>query len=225
MGDDNTALDFLEGVACPTCQGKVVRTREGVLFCQICCVGYPTHGEVPDFRQSSAIDFKKLIRQNRSSGVTAKIQCLGSVFKKTDSKISELKVEQCLLVGRAVFLEPDSDITFVGVPQEHKVSLGNETRQLIEQYLVIEGKAVSDIPPLHPHQYLGHYSRVDDLLIDDKSVSRAHAVFYNAPDGLWVLDLVSKNGTYVGGREVEHIKLKHNDVITLGSVNFRVMLR
>lgn len=217
-------LDPLEAVACPTCQSKVVKTREGILFCQVCCVGYPLHGEVPDFRSQSIIDFKKLIRQSKTTGAVAKVQFLGTSLKKSEKSI-ELKINHCVLVGRAMYLEPNSDITFVGIPQENRVSIGPQTRQLIDQYLLLDqdGKA-SQVPPLHPNQYLGSFERCDDFLIDDKSVSRAHAVFYHNPEGLWVLDLVSKNGSYVGGREVEHAKLKHNDVVTLGCVNFRILL-
>lgn len=225
MGDV-LSLDLLDALACPGCHGKVVATREDILFCQVCCLGYPKQGEFYDFRPENIIDFKKLIRQGKTAVAVAKIQCLGSLFKKSTSKICEIRTGQCLLLGRAAFLEPDSDITFAGVPEEHRVSLGAETRQLIEQYLLQDGphKSPSN-PPLHPNQYLGDFERLDDVLIDDKSVSRSHAVFYHDPKGLWVLDLVSKNGTYVGGREVEHACLKHNDVVTLGSVNFRVLLR
>lgn len=217
--------DPLDAVACPTCQSRVIKTREGILFCQPCCVGYPLHGEVPDFRSHNVVDFKKLIRQSKGSGAVANIQLLGTALKKSDKTV-DLKTNQCLLVGRAMFLEPNSDITFVGVPQESRVSIGPQTRQLIDQYL-LQGKngEASSVPPLHPNQYLGSFERCDDVLVDDKSVSRAHAVFYHMPDGLWVLDLVSKNGTYVGGREIEHAKLKHNDVVTLGCVNFRILLR
>ena len=39
----------------------------------------------------------------------------------------------------------------------------------------------------------------NDLVVDDKTVSRRHALISSTPDGIVVNDLQSENGTYVNG--------------------------
>lgn len=217
----------LSSLACPTSGAKLIRTKENILFCQESCIGYPFLGDLPDFREESTIHFKKLAQQKREGTALAKI--LFTPGRKSEKQIFELKVGYCLLVGRAVYLEPNTDITFVGIPQENRIVLNQQTRLLIDKFLDEKPSRKQDFGleglPLHPNQYLGSFEREADLLLDDKSVSRAHAVFYHHQDGLWLLDLVSKNGSFVNGREVERIKLKHDDVIHLGHAQFRIFLR
>jgi len=216
----------LGSLACPTSGAKLIRTKENILFCQESCIGYPFLGEIPDFREESAIPFKKLAQQKREGFTFAKILFTP---KKSEKQIFELEIGHCLLVGRAVYLEPNTDITFVGIPQENRVVLNQQTRLLIDKFLGQKSFQKQDFGleglPLHSNQYLGSFERTPDLLLDDKSVSRAHAIFYHDQDGLWLLDLVSKNGSFVNGREVERVKLKHDDVIYLGRAQFRIFLR
>lgn len=216
----------LSSLACPTSGAKLIRTKENILFCQESCIGYPFLGDLPDFREEHAIHFKKLAQQKREGSTLARILFTP---KKSEKQIFELGLDHCLLVGRAVYLEPNTDITFVGIPQENRVVLNQQTRVLIDRFLGQKPSQRQDFGleglPLHPNQYLGSFEREPDLLLDDKSVSRAHAIFYHHQEGLWLLDLVSKNGSFVNGREIERVKLKHDDVIHLGHAQFRIFLR
>lgn len=55
-----------------------------------------------------------------------------------------------------------------------------------------------------------------DIEIDDRSVSRKHAVFFNADSGWSVIDQGSKNGVYVNHRKVQNpIMLNAMDVIRI----------
>lgn len=219
----------LETVACPECFSKVILTKENILFCQKCCKGFPLLGDsIPDFRTENVIDFKLMAKQKRTGHVVAKIEFLPSQGAK---KEFELKMGHCLLVGRAVYLDPNTDITFVGVPKESRIIINQQTRLLIEKFLknaenktFFQGTGLEKMP-LHPNQYLGDFERDEDFLVDDKSVSRTHAIFYHNREGLWIVDLVSKNGSYVNGHEVEKTRLKHNDAVSLGRMNFRIVLR
>src|SRR6476620_4722173 len=69
----------------------------------------------------------------------------------------------------------------------------------------VEGRAV-----------LGSASGVD-LVIGDPTVSRLHAEREHRPDGLWVRDLGSTNGTRVNGVRVESANVPDGATLQLGS--------
>jgi pSer/pThr/pTyr-binding forkhead associated (FHA) protein len=56
-----------------------------------------------------------------------------------------------------------------------------------------------------------------DILLDDVTVSRRHAVFRLEKDGRWaVADVGSLNGTYVNSQPVDSTVLADNDQIQIG---------
>ncbi len=59
-------------------------------------------------------------------------------------------------------------------------------------------------------------SSENDIVIDNLSVSRKHAVILSKKDGYILNDLGSKNGTYVNGEKVDGTELKSGDCITIG---------
>ena len=60
-------------------------------------------------------------------------------------------------------------------------------------------------------------SRRSDIFLSDQWLSRHHAEIRLAPDGYYLVDLGSKNGTLLNGTPlVEHQRLRGGDVITLG---------
>jgi serine phosphatase RsbU (regulator of sigma subunit)/pSer/pThr/pTyr-binding forkhead associated (FHA) protein len=60
-------------------------------------------------------------------------------------------------------------------------------------------------------------SRDSDIFLPDQWLSRQHAEIRQKPDGYYVSDLGSKNGTLLnGGRLTEEQRLRAGDVITLG---------
>ncbi len=62
-----------------------------------------------------------------------------------------------------------------------------------------------------------------DLHLDDVSVSRRHAVLVPRLSGHRMLDDRSFNGTFVNGRRIEQVDLRHGDVIALGRVVLRYL--
>ena len=67
-----------------------------------------------------------------------------------------------------------------------------------------------------------------DITIDDISVSGDHAtlevensVEYEGEHNYYIHDLGSTNGTFVNESEAKRQRLKHNDLIRIGWVNFR----
>lgn len=55
-------------------------------------------------------------------------------------------------------------------------------------------------------------------------VSRLHAALETRRDGVWLRDLGSTNGTYVGGMRIESVRLEHGTVLRIGEAEIDVEL-
>ena len=64
-------------------------------------------------------------------------------------------------------------------------------------------------------------SRENDIVLHDASLSRVHARVDVEDGGSSVLDLGSRNGTFVGGLRVLQCRLKHGDAVQLGELSLR----
>jgi pSer/pThr/pTyr-binding forkhead associated (FHA) protein len=60
-------------------------------------------------------------------------------------------------------------------------------------------------------------TRDNDIVIDDRSVSREHALLERTGDGYVVRNCGASNGMNVNGAVVESVTLRHGDIIVLGS--------
>jgi pSer/pThr/pTyr-binding forkhead associated (FHA) protein len=60
-----------------------------------------------------------------------------------------------------------------------------------------------------------------DIALSDSKVSRAHTRLECGPEGCWVIDLGSANGTKLNGAPVERARLSPGDIITVGSTSLR----
>lgn len=56
-----------------------------------------------------------------------------------------------------------------------------------------------------------------DIIIPETNVSRHHAAIRTTPEGVFVEDLGSVNGTFVNSAPIIQIQIKHQDVIQIGS--------
>jgi pSer/pThr/pTyr-binding forkhead associated (FHA) protein len=57
----------------------------------------------------------------------------------------------------------------------------------------------------------------NDIVLDESAVSGLHAEIESEPDGFYITDIQSKNGTFVDGELVISRKLNHGNVISIGS--------
>ena len=64
-----------------------------------------------------------------------------------------------------------------------------------------------------------------DVLLDDVTVSRLHAMVRRRPDGLYLEDADSLNGTYVNRRRVESHRLADGDELQVGKFKLTYLER
>jgi hypothetical protein len=63
-----------------------------------------------------------------------------------------------------------------------------------------------------------------DLVIDSAKVSREHAAFQREPDGWWIEDLGSSNGTWFGRTRIERRRIEDGDEYLICSEKIRCLL-
>lgn len=75
--------------------------------------------------------------------------------------------------------------------------------------------------PLSRDRLLIGRSQLSDICIASRFISRQHALLVRNPDGDWLIDLNSTNGTSVNSQLVHHRRLEHGDVISIGNYRLR----
>lgn len=67
-------------------------------------------------------------------------------------------------------------------------------------------------------------SKENDITLDDKRVSRKHAIIVWDKDHYVLTDFKSRNGTYLNGKRVSQSRINHSDQIKIGQCEFKVQL-
>lgn len=73
--------------------------------------------------------------------------------------------------------------------------------------------------------FLGRVQSINDICINDPSVSRQHAHIKKREEGYAIYDLKSLNGVILNGKRVSRALLRHGDEIRLGEVVIRVDMK
>jgi hypothetical protein len=218
---------YAEALICPSCGAeRLIPTKEKIIICQACFTGFRVNEGVPDFRLEYSISFRNKVSAKRK-GLQATLTVLMG-DDKTDQ--ADVKFGHCLILGRKVNPNQSIDMTVVMKPASQKTfsKLDPHNQHLIEKYL-----SRSQGEHFTPEQrqafsaqnkFVGNFMRDPDFLLNDPSISRAHAVIYQDTNGINLLDLYSKNGTYVNGYEVESCRLRNNDLVSLGTASLRISL-
>lgn len=139
-----------------------------------------------------------------------------ALFKVTEGpnqgNLIKLPLGSCKAIGRNI---DDVNKTQL-VSLDPTVPLDDFTKKLVLNYLSKKmGKAFQGDPKLDKND-LGEFKRLPDLVLDDPAISRLHAIIFHDQSGVGILDLVSRNGTYVNGQEIESHTLQNGDVIEIG---------
>lgn len=148
-----------------------------------------------------------------------------ALFKITEGSnqgnVVKLPLGSCKAIGRSI---DDANKTQL-VSLDPTVPLDDFTKKLVLNYLSKKlGKVFPTGESKTDKNGLGEFKRLADLVLDDPAVSRLHAMIFYDQSGVGILDLVSRNGTYVNGKEIESHTLQKGDVIEIGATKITFSL-
>jgi len=203
--------ELLEILVCPRCQGKVSYDagKQGIL-CAKCELVYPVQGDIPVMLEDEAFP----IREGGGSMTSGKR--VVAVFEITEGKnksqVIKLPEGTCKAIGRSL-----DDINKTQVfSMDFTMSLDDFTKKLIMNYIAKKSPQDKKISQETSTDSIGSFKRLPDLVLDDPAISRLHAMIFHDSNGAGILDLVSKNGTFVNGEEVESKSLQNGDLVEIG---------
>lgn len=211
---------LLEILVCVQCKGTLILVEGGRgLLCEACQLKYPVRDDVPIMIMEEALDLKgspKGAPAARVGDVASSVESslrprarLRVAAGQNVGHIIELEQGTCKALGRAI-TDPNKTAMF---HVEVTLALDESTRNLIQQYVTKQFRRAGAAPV--KGQEFG-FRRTGDVVVDDTAVSRLHAMIFYDEVGVGILDLVSKNGTYVNGEEIESRLLRPGDAIEIG---------
>lgn len=195
---------LLNFAVCPRCRGKLHDDGGFRLSCAACGLAYPIRDNVPHLVMSEAID---LTGRTPSSPQDKAVR-----FREKRQGMAPrsfyLESGSCKIIGRPPGDPNKTTIMNMDLP----LVLDEGTKGVVQQYL---RKQFGQLPDAKSGE-TGHFRRTSDVVIEDAAVSRLHAIVFYDGKSVGVLDLVSKNGTFVNGQEIESYLLKTGDVVEVG---------
>ncbi len=199
-------------LACPQCKGGMKEVDGGKgLLCDRCKLKYQVRSGVPVLISAEAID----LRGGAQAQGGPAVRLPRVTFRVTEGRDAgmtfHLEQGTCRAIGRAT-VDPNRTAVF-SVDIAHALDEG--TKSLILQYIGRQF-AMKSTGEERAKDSLGSFRRTSDVVMSDPSLSRLHAMVFSDGEHVAILDLVSKNGTYVNGQEVESHMLEKGDVIELG---------
>ena len=215
--------DLLSILACPKCKGDLTLAGdEKGLICESCRIVFPIREGVPVMLIEEAFPVRQDCGPEEAprpfSGEKA---IFGVVEGKGKGEKIEIEKGTCRALGRSL---DDAERTKI-FSVESAATLDENSKKLVMQYLgkrFQKGPSASRAPSREGVEILGGFVRGKDIQLKDTAASRLHAMFfYDGSGAVGILDLVSRNGTFVNGAEVESKILKKGDLITIGSTKIR----
>jgi uncharacterized protein YbaR (Trm112 family) len=203
---------LLEILACPKCKGNVSLVEGGAaLLCQRCRLQYPIRDGIPVMMVEEAIDLRRSSRA--PEGLSVKLGRVGfRVVEGPDIDMTfQLERGSCRAIGRGESVSDKTSVFKVDIA----LALDEGTKGLILRYIDKQFRKVSGEEGAGANR-LGTFRRASDVILTDLGLSRLHAMLFADEAGVGVLDLVSKNGTFVNGQEVESKFLAPGDMIEIG---------
>lgn len=175
-----------------------------------------------DIGQVFAFDAVTAI-QEVSSGIPDKVTDLCSKCLEL-ADLGDTELVTTALVDRAAKLtrlasmvqEPRAAAEKVQGNAVAKEEQGNGESPAKGQLIAYVNDAISAQQMLNGGHVLIGRDELCDIRLDDAVVSRHHALVVNSSTGVKLVDLGSRNGTFVNGRPIRKHTLQSNDKITLG---------
>jgi len=201
---------LLEILVCPKCKGGLSQAPDGhFLVCKACQLKFPVREGVPVMLVEEALSTtgRKLPARGIGADTDSAMATFRIISGPNKGLAFHLEKFSCKAIGRSV-TDPQKTAMF-GV--DVALALDEGTKGLVQHYLT---KQFKDIRA--KGQETGSFKRTSDVVLDDVSISRLHAMVFFGETGVGILDMVSKNGTFVNGEEVESRLLKKGDAIEIG---------
>lgn len=199
---------LLNLVVCPRCHGKLQDDAKLRLKCPACQVSYPIRDNVPHLVTDEAQD----ARPGGKSAISVSQNAVRFREKRPNAAARTFYLESgtCKVIGRPPGDPNKTTVMHIDLP----LVLDEGTKGVVQQYIQKQfGQLAEDAAT---PTTIGHFRRTADIVLDDSAVSRLHAMVFYDGNIIGVLDLVSKNGTFVNGQEVESKILKLGDVVEIG---------
>lgn len=206
--------ELLSVLACPKCKSDLTLSGdEKGLICESCRLVFPVRDGIPVMLFEEARPFRGGGEGEKALPVSVGEKTTFMIVEgKNKGEKIELEKGTCRALGRSL---DDAERTKI-FSVDSAISLDESSKKLVMQYVSHQfRKGVSKEP-------FGGFVRGPDFQVRDLSVSRLHAMlFFDESGEVGILDLVSRNGTFVNGVEVESKILKKGDLISIGGTKIR----
>lgn len=202
--------ELLEILACPQCKGDISEADSGkTLLCNRCQLKYPVRDGIPVMLIEEAMDLKKTLHLDEKSVKLPRVTF--RVSKGPDTNMTfQIEESTCRTIGRAMGDPHKTSVFNVDI----SMALDESTKGLVMKYI---SRQFQDAKVRGGEgEHLGGFRRTSDVTLTDPSLSRLHAMFFSYGGRVGILDLVSKNGTYVNGQEIESAMLDKGDIVEVG---------
>lgn len=209
------ALDqeLLSKLVCPQCKGALESVDNGQgLICGRCKIKYPLRDGIPVMLVEEAIDLRPGAKISKGPSVKLPRVNFRVTGGPDHGMTFQLEQGTCRAIGRASF-DPNKTSVF---NVDLALALDESTKGLILGYVSKQFRKSSGGEDAPSGDRLGQFRRTSDIVLTDATLSKLHAMVFSDESGVGVLDLVSKNGTFVNGQEVESRLLRSGDAIELG---------
>jgi len=182
------------------------------ILCDHCKIKYPVRDGIPVMTTAEAIDMRATV--DTTDATAGKLPRVN--FKVIDGPDTNMTFQieggTCRAIGRATVDPNKTQVFNVDIALE----LDESTRRLILEYVSKQFRKERGYEETSGTEKYGTFRRVPDVVLTDSSLSRLHAMIFYDDVGIGILDLVSKNGTYINGNEIESKLLEEGDVIEMG---------
>lgn len=210
--------DLVSLLVCPISLGPVrLSTDEKWVVCPQSQMQYPIRDGVPIMIAEEGVRMGQ-IADEEEVPVSSENEILIYIAEGKNKGLEvSLPLGGCRAIGRSL---DDMESTQV-FDSSGIVGLDDNTKQLVLTYVTKQFQASQqDVAG-----DIGAFRRMPDISLSDSAVSRLHAMVFHGPNGVGILDLVSKNGTFVNGAEIESKFISSEDVVTIGSSKIRINKR
>lgn len=208
----------LDVICCPRCQGELkYAAKEHVLVCAACRLCFKSTENKVDLRldYASVIKAGGKIMPVSEESVTLK-PVKGPALSAVRGAGLPLSKGSAVVIARQTEDADESGKEGLLHLEEH---LADSTQKILANFMVGPTKQrTTDIASCFG------FRRLPDCYVPDPAISKVHCLFFYDERGkLGVFDLLSRNGTYVNGKEIESCALAPGDVVQFGNSVLKIV--